>query len=334
MDGSPTHCRFEHPGFAALGPLVFRLTRDDRVAAMALSVDNNDVVLPLRSVASLFGIRADSADGQMLGLVEQGLRFVATLQVGDKLPTEVLTGEASWEPSAYHRQVASARLQLQLVSWIGGIAESEDGRVTSQMLLISVDDPAIRPRVQEALRQAATELGIDGGGPAVAALVEELAQELAYIEALRERLLEQVRAIGTGLMRAGQDNPSLAPGRRETLVQVLRLASSALAQVIAGFEEVDGQTASILPALRNLERQRDFLRPHRDRLYCLYLAWEPIFRAWGPVADGPGREQDGFWRVVDEIYRFLAPRFMPVQEWQSMMAAADRSDRTKSTLVW
>lgn len=307
---------------------------------MALSVDNNDVVLPLRSVASLFGIRPDSADGQMLGLVEQGLRFVATLQLGDKLPTEVSTGEASWEPSAYHRQVASARLQLQLVSWIGGIAESEDGRVTSQMLLVSVDDPAIRPRVQDALRQAAAELGIAGGGPAVAALVEELAHELSYIEAMRERLLERVRAIGKGLVRAGQENAALAPGRRETLFQVVRLASSALAELISAFEEVDGQTASILPALRNLERQRSFLRPHRDRLYCGYLAWDPIFRSWETVAGGAGgagragREQDGFWRVVDETYRFLAPQFMSVQEWQSILAAADKAERNKSALVW
>ena len=301
---------------------------------MALSVDNNDVVLPLRSVASLFGIRPDSADGQMLGLVEQGLRFVATLQLGDKLPTEVSTGEASWEPSAYHRQVASARLQLQLVSWIGGIAESEDGRVTSQMLLVSVDDPAIRPRVQDALRQASEELGISGGGPAVAALVEELAHELSYIEALRERLLDRVRAIGKGLVRAGQENAALAPGRRETLFQVVRLASSALAELISAFEEVDGQTASILPALRNLERQRSFLRPHRDRLYCVYLAWDPIFRSWEAVAGGAGREQEGFWRMVDEIYRFLAPQYMAVQEWQSLLAAADKTERNKSALVW
>jgi hypothetical protein len=39
------------------------------------------------------------------------------LQIGDALPAEVLTGQASWEPDAVHLQIAQARLQWQLVAW-------------------------------------------------------------------------------------------------------------------------------------------------------------------------------------------------------------------------
>ncbi len=333
MEGPPTHCRFDHPGFRVLGTVVFRLTKDDRVAALALSVDNNDVVLPLPSVAQLLGIRPDSPDGRMLNLVEQGLRFVPTLAPGDKLPSEVVTGEASWDPSPYHRQVASARLQLQLVSWIGGIAESDEAKITSQMLVVSVQDPAIRPRVEEALRKAAAELDVEGGGPAVAALIEELAHELSYIEALRERLLERVRTIFRGVVRASQDQAALSSARRETLFQVTRLATVALADVTSGFEEVDGQTAAIMTTLRSLERQRSFLRPHRDRLYCTQLAWDPVFRSWDTVSQN-SRDQDGIWRAVDELYRFLARRYMSVQEWQSVMTPPDKTERGRATLVW
>ena len=38
----------------------------------------------------------------MLALIAQALDFVAGLHIGDKLPTEVLSGEASWEPEEMH----------------------------------------------------------------------------------------------------------------------------------------------------------------------------------------------------------------------------------------
>jgi hypothetical protein len=333
MEDVPTHCRFSHPGFAAFGKPVFRLTKDDRVAALTVSVDSGDVVVPLSSVARLFGIRPGSTDAQMLHYVEQSLRFLPSLQLGDKLPSEILTGEASWEPSVLHRQVASARLQLQLVKWIGGIADADDSRATSQMVIASVDDPVLRSRITEALRRAADELGVTDG-QAVAAMVEELAAELSYIEALRERLFERAKEIARRLIVANHDQSSLASGRRETLFQVTRLATTALGQIAARFAEIDAQSSEILPALRNLDQQRNFLRPERDRLYCTLLVWEPILSMWETLPANHLREPEGFWRVIDESYRFLAPRYMTVQEWQTALASTNRAERGKTTLVW
>ena len=317
-------CAFEHPGFAALGAMQFRLTNGDRLAAMAIRVDGNEVVVPLPAIVQLFGLAADSADGRMLELVERALKFVPSLAVGDVLPSEVLTGEASWRPSAYHLQVAMARLQLLLLNWIGSRSEAA---ITPQMLAASMDDPAIRPRVQEAMRRAAGELGLEGGA-AVARVIEELAGELAFIEALRERLLEPVRRMVRRLGRAGGD-AAMSGSRRETLLQVTRLAAVALAQVAARFEEVDAQTCEILPALRNLERQRSFLRPHRDWLYSTLLTWGPLLGSWEGVAAGAGEE--AAWKVVEESYRFLAPRYMAVQEWQGMTSVAERE---RAAFVW
>lgn len=334
MDGDQTLCQFEHPGFAVLGRPTFRLTRDDRVAALTLSVDNLDVVIPLRAVAQLFNIRPDSPDGAMLHLVERGLRFVPSLQIGDKLPTEVLTGEASWEPRSYHRKTAIAKLQLQLVAWIGGASDVDDKQITSQMLVVAADDPAIRPRVEEGLRRAAAQLGLEGGGDAVAGLLEDVAGELSYFEALREWLLDRSRAMTKRLVRILQDTATLAPGRRETLVQVVRLANIAATQLGQQFEVVDAQTIDTLLMLQNIERQRGFLRPCRDRLYSTLLEWEPVLKAWDSLPSNLQKEVEGVWKVIEDTYRFLAPRYMTVQEWQTIMAVPDKTERSKSALVW
>jgi hypothetical protein len=334
MDHSETNCRFEHPGFAALGSPTFRLTKDDRVAALALNIDNLDVVVPLRAVADLFGIRPDSADGHMLHLVEQGLRFVPSLQIGDRLPSEVLTGEASWEPQAYHRKTAAAKLQLQLVAWIGGATDVEGAQITPQMLIVAVEDPAIRPRVEEGLRRAAAQLEIEGGGKAVAQLIEEVAIELSYFEALRDWLLDRVRSMAKRLLRLVQDMSSFAASRRETLVQVVRLAGTAAIDLGQQFDAIDAKTADIIAILQDLERQRDALRPDRDRLYSVFRAWEPILKAWDTLPDTLPKESDGVWKIIDDSYRFLAPRYMSVQEWQSFLAGSEKIERNKTVMTW
>ena len=334
MTSSPTTCTFEHPGIAALGRPVFRLSQGDGLAAMAVIHDSGDMVIPLRVVTQAFDIRSDSADAHMLQLIEQALRFVCLIELGGELPREVLTGEASWTPSAYHVQLASARLQIQLVGSISGMEGAHGERLTPEMLLASVDDPAMRPRVQEALRKIASELQIEGGGSAVAVLVEELAGELAYIEALRARLLEPVKAVTKRVYQIGKELSVLAPSRRETFSQVSRLAAKAVKQIVGWFEEVDAEMSEILPALRNLNQKKSFLRPHRDRLYCVLLAWEPLLRAWDKLPVNTAREPDGLWRVIDEMYQFLAPRYMSVQEWQTTVTALAKLNHGTARIIW
>ena len=72
-------------------------------------------MLLLRSVAREFRIDPKSADGQMLGLIEQALDFVVALKLGDKLPSELSGGEASWQPNAQDRRVATSRVRHSLL---------------------------------------------------------------------------------------------------------------------------------------------------------------------------------------------------------------------------
>src|ERR1700761_7085068 len=101
-------CHLSHAGFRMLGEPVFRLSEGTRVPSMVVQLESQDAVLPLRSVAREFKLEPQSGDGRMLGLIEQALDFVVSIRLGDKLPSELYGGEASWEPSAQDRRVAAS----------------------------------------------------------------------------------------------------------------------------------------------------------------------------------------------------------------------------------
>lgn len=49
----------------------------------------------------------------------------------------------------------------------------------------------------------------------------------------------------------------------------------------------------------------------------------------------PGLD-DAAWKRLNRAYHFLAPRYMPVQEWFSadMQSGARRSKGVENTMVW
>jgi hypothetical protein len=111
--------------------------------------------------------------------------------------------------------------------------------------------------------------------------------------------------------------------RTEMLTQVQRLMLTAIKQLGSRFDEVDAQTGEILSALRNAEQQQTFIRSNRDWLYRCQRAWEPVLKDW----EGAGAMLDeAVWQVIGKTYQFLAPRYMPVTEWQEFSSL--RRERT------
>ena len=157
-------------------------------------------------------------------------------------------------------------------------------------MLGAPEDAATRRQIQRALGQAAQALGLPRSEDVVG-IVEELAKELAYIEALRERLLMRVGKLCDKLQRMLQDwrgdstrmrpirrcNGSHASGRR-------RFASDS--------DELDAQTGEVISALRNVASQRAFIRCQRDWLYRSLLAWQPMLDAWANASE---RIDDQTW---------------------------------------
>lgn len=320
-DDQPTVCVLAHRGFGLLGAPLFRRAETDDTPVMVVTLGERQVALPLRALQREFGIADEAPDGRMLGMIAEALEFVSALRLGDPLPREVCTGEASWEPDATHLALAGMRLRMQLVAWLNAGAAVDAPQMNDEALLRLADDPVVRRQVQDALDHAATALGLPNR-EAVVELLEDLAHELAFIEALRDRLLRRVQTMVQKVVHMVQSLRGDAP-QMDTLTQVRRLSLLALKQFARKFDELDANTGEVMAALRNANSQRTFIRSSRDFLYRSLRAWQPILDEW----EAAGTDfDDGARELLGRTYQFLAPRYMPVTEWLS----PTRPERSKA----
>lgn len=307
-------CRLEHKLFALFNAPLFRQAETDQAPVMIIHLGDREVAMPLRSLAREFGIAEDSPDGRMLGLIAESLEFVGCLRIGDKLPSEVLTGTASWSPGDDHVRIANARLQIQLIDWLRQATGAAPIDCTPEALVSGKVDQAVRDLVHDALVRAAVQLRLPTP-EAVLGRVEELAQELAYIEALRDRLLGRVQAMVLKLERQAQLRQKDGT-QTETLSRVRQLAGQALKQLRQRFEEQDAHIGEVMSALNHIDSHRTFIRTNRDWLYRSQRGWETILAEWD-VTEPNG--DDSIRGLLTRTYHFLAPRFMPVTEWVSAL---------------
>jgi hypothetical protein len=322
------HCTLAHRVFTSFGEPLFRRSETDGTPVMVVMLGEKEAAIPLRSLQREFDILDDSEDGRMLGLIAQSLDFVTGLRIGDALPAEVVSGAASWEPDEMHLQIANARLQWQLVTWLNSGIGADTPNLDADALLQIADDPARKQQVQQAFAKAAETLGLPSR-EAVIQLVQELARELAYIEALRDRLLRRVKGMVDKLNQIAQAYRGDVT-HLETLTQIRRLAGTALKQIGRRFDELDAQTGEVMAALRNADSQRTFIRSNRDWLYRSQRAWQSLLHEW----DVAGISFDeGILSLLNRSYQFLAPRFMPVTEWISP-GRPSRTQDAPRRMVW
>lgn len=332
-------CVLLHPVFLRCGEAVFRPAEADGTPVMVIPMGGGTAALPLASLQAEFGIDPASPDGRMLLLIAQALDFVSELRPGDPLPMEVLGSGASWQPSAAHQRVAEERLRLQLAAAsaqepAGGAAGSAVpgpawALADPQAVLAAAADPGAILRLQSASVGAAAALGLPNAA-AVARLLAAAAHELGFIEALRDRLLRRV-----GVVLARTEALVAALGRNlgalELLSRVRRLAGIAHERMRARFAEVETLTVQVLDLLRDLDARRRTIQLHRDWLYSSLRGWEGILLAWETAGAGWSQET---WALLRRTYRFLAPRFMPVQEWQ-LATRPHRADAApRVPMVW
>jgi len=94
---------------------------------------------------------------------------------------------------------------------------------------------------------------------------------------------------------------------------------------------LDAQTGEVVSALRNVESQRVFVRSNRDWLYRRQRAWDALLKEWNVVGIG---FDEGILLLLNRSYQFLAPRFMPVTEWESLTQPGRRKRPAQREMVW
>lgn len=300
--------QFQNPFFSAIEGGYFRMSEHTRQPVFVLNYGGMDAALSIPGIRHELGIEADSQDGRMLDLVARGLKFVSALRIGDPVPTEVTTGEASWEISERHHDIARHRITMQLITWMGG---SERLVTDAEELLQIAEDPATKKKIEEATAEAAERLGLGRDRrKEVLDHLEDVAGELAYLEALRELFheIEMVQAKVQRLRRIyGKES-----GMFHLADPVARLIVRAVASYRETFEEIDAQTGEIMSVLKNIGAQKQFIRDKRDELHCKLSAWKAVLEKWSGRGLG---KTDGDIGVMTDTYQFLAPRFMVAQEW-------------------
>ena len=322
-------CVLRHPMFTQFGDVLFRPAEADATPMMIFSLGGSVAAIPLQSLQQRCGIEAGSPDAMMLSLVVRALDFVAEVRPGDAFPLEVLGGGASWEPSALHQRVAEERLRLQLVgSFSSGTCPNwalEDPQAVQQ----AAAEPDMDERLQSAAMKAAAVLGLPNA-TAVARLLATAAHEMGFVEALRDRLLRRA-----GLLLARVDTLGASVGHNlgaiELLSRVRRLAGIAYEKLRARFHALDACTADVVDVLRDVEYWACAVRIHRDWLYSSLRAWEDILTAW--ESGGNVWSQDT-WNLLRRTYRFLASRFMPVQDWQITHHARRLDAALREPMIW
>lgn len=304
-DGGIVH--FEHKFFASFEDLYFRLT-DTGEAVAVLKLASNEAVLGFDGIRREFSLTDESPDGRMLNQLAEALQFVRGLRIGDPLPKEILTREASWEPSDRHLRIARQRLTMQLVTWLTG---NEHIFTSAEELMQIAEDPQVKKNVSLAFSEAAEALGLGRDRrEQVVEYIETLAKELAYIEAERDIYAEIKRNDDKvqGLRRLYSSDRGVI----ETTDQVARLYQRAMKVFQDYFDQVDAQTGEILAMLKNIDNQIEYIRQVRDELHRRLLPWEDIIPVWKTVF--VVKSEENIVRIRD-LYQFLAPRFMQVNEW-------------------
>jgi hypothetical protein len=281
-----------------------RFFKPDNLDVPVFVVDLGDMQgeLRLKSLMSKFNISTDSHDGQLLVTVVDALKYVEDVRPGDKIPSEILDGSASWAVSPKHKRIAKCRLEAQLIAWLSG----EESKIsTPEELDKFLAERENRAMLREAFNKAAIALGMkQGDTTAVLLRLELLARELCYVEALREAF----SAVPTIAIRFKQVSKQYSGDMRvmDTVERVRSLLRKGVQEYQSIFLELDAQTGEIISTLKTIDNQIGLIREQRDKLRYLQMQWTPFIQDWSELIINQGaRVQD----LLSRTYRFLATRF-------------------------
>jgi hypothetical protein len=305
-DERSTTFLFEHKVFDV--PDVYFALTSDRKPALHINYGDLRAQIETKSLRRGFAISPSSADDRMLRVVEQSLRFVRRIRPNDSIPREVLDGTASWAADESHRIIAHGRLTLQLASWMTGntahVRRDQIGALTA--------NPAVVERVQAAVAEIAQRIGLaDDQKHQVIDRIAAFAQELSYVEAIRERfdgaaIIEQKVAKLLAIYKTDRFVG-------ENLMRVSVLIKTPILKFEMMFAEMDKNSADIVSICQAYDEKVALLRRTRDDMFELYMMWEPILDGWKSVAIEKCKPAEDLIRTT---FQFLARNYPQQTAWK------------------
>lgn len=302
--------QFQHEFFQTNANGFFHLDPADRRPVYVISLGDQAGIVSFPAIRRELLLGDNGADEAMLDVVGEALKFVEELHMGDTLPPEVVGGDASWEPLPRHRATADRRVVAAMVKWSEGwegpISDLED-------LQRFTDEHVDQEKIAQALNRLHTTVDGEGQGlTRIQPVLKELAKELSYIEAQREtierikrigRILERIRRIGGG--QSGDTNE---------VTGVLRSFKPMMGMFSEKLASVDDQVAEFLAAVSAPETLFVHIRQVRNEIRYQLTDWDEYLPNWD-VVNRKNIDTIDVAPMISDLYRFLAPRFAPVDEW-------------------
>lgn len=326
--GLPKAVTFEHGFFNAVDSAYFRTLEDTNEPVLIMILEGQgEVSLKIPGVKKELNLEPGDPDARMLDLVVESLKYVREVRIGDPVPSEMTSGRASWNITDEHRAIAHNRVTMQLVSWMSG----EEMLITDPLKLAQVvSDPATKEKISNAFNEAAKALGIgEERREDVIALIANLAEELAYIEALRSKFHE-IQLIYRKIFELDQKYKA-DQSVRDDILAIRRLFKIAVDGFKDSFEQLDAQTGEILSALTNIAPVTKFIRKNRDDLRRRLWAWDPVIHRWSDI---PAQRSTKAERALGDLYHFLAQRFLPRNEWELYSKALEKTKKRATEVIW
>jgi hypothetical protein len=302
----PTHFSFEHAVFS-VKEACFIISPQTGEPSYNVPLGDVKASLPVDTVIASFGISKSSLDSELLQIVKSSLKFVKEIRPGDSIPSELLNGTASWRVEPHHREIAKARITVQLASWMGG--QSIDSIDRAELETVAAL-PDTKKRVQEAFQTLADKLGL-GDKKDVMSRFDDLAREMAYIEALRERA-GRIQKIYNSLNYLASKVYNRERSILEEMNRVRVLMKKPVEEIATTFEQLDVNTGDILNTMKKFASQVRYIRDTRDKLHQRFMLWESLIEQWTGVTLERSGSLD---RLIRVTYQFAARHFPQANEW-------------------
>jgi DNA repair exonuclease SbcCD ATPase subunit len=179
-----------------------------------------------------------------------------------------------------------------------------------------IETPEVKSKINEAFGAAARQLGMkEMDKEMITAMISHLSNELAYIEALRDKVAGylMIKRKIKDLQTAYRNDRRVA----ETLERVAALITAPFNKLREQFQLVDAQTAEVMSSLRQLTATVQFLRGIRDELREFVLLWHDLDAAWAETRVMRGSACEA---MVARTYRFVATHYSMTQRWAMNVA--------------